>query len=306
MDERQRLALVGIVDGLEQQVILGSVVAKRDPYKEEDLSRAIAKANAVLEKLKPAVIDAIADPTDKNAQNYLEDIMQDTRQANNDLVEAAQAKDVFDRILANIDATDREMRQLDETLRKGDRGTALAIAADIRARQQKQAQLLKKAATQTGPKTGAALNEHGLHIAKIGSTLANAAEGRAANPKGGCSFPTPSFFSSSFILCVIDVPSATAYNRGANKLKTTNQEIRDLIEKWRSGKSEEEDKPQKQDDWSAGQGGLQSAANALRKRTRELQVDGTPKGEIKLGLLCLLTTFFCKVCCLPRLKRLRI
>jgi hypothetical protein len=260
VDERQRLALVGIVDGLEQQVILGSVVAKRDPHKQEDLDRAIYKANQVLEKLKPAVIDAIADPADKNAQNYLEDVMQETRQANTDLVEAAQAKDVFDRILANVDATEREMAQMDECLRKGDRGTALAIAGDIRARQQKQGQLLKKAANQTGPKLAKEFNEHGVSIAKVGANVATAAEGRAANPK--------------------DVPSATAYNRGVNKLKSENQEIRDLIAKHKSGKGEEEEKPVAQDNWSAGQGGLHSAANALRKRTRELKIDETMKGQL--------------------------
>lgn len=89
------------------------------------------------------------------------------------------------------------------------------------------------------------------------------------------------------MLIYSDVPAATAYNRGANKLKTTNQEIRDLIAKWRSGKSEEEDKPAQQDNWSAGQGGLQNAANALRKRTRELQVDGTPKAKEKRKTLLL-------------------
>ena len=261
VDDRQRMALVGVVDGLEQQTMLGGVVAKRDPEKAEELERGIKKANDVLEKLKPAIIDAIADPKDLHAQNHVEDLMREARQANIDLVEAAQSKDLFDRILSNVDASEREMKLLDDALRKGDRGTAQVIAEDLKARQQKQSQLLKKAAQTVGPKLGKEINELGLQVARIGANLANAAVERANNPK--------------------NVPAATNYNRGTNKMKGANTEIRNLIARAKKGEDEEEESSKAgKDDWSGGVGGLQNAANALRKRTRELKIDESAKGRM--------------------------
>lgn len=261
VDESQRMPLVGIVDGLEQQLLLAQVVEDRDPSKADALQRARAKAQEVLEKLKPAIIDCVADPNDRNAQNYLEDRMEDARRANSDLVEAAQPE-LLDRILSNIDASEREMASLDDCLRRGDQGTARVIAADIAARQQKQGELLKKAADQVGPKLSKPLGDHGLQSAKLGSNIQNAAESRIANSR--------------------DVPAATAYTRHINKQKKANQEIRDLIAKAKRGDDQEEEEKPKDDSrlWAGGQGGLHDAANKLRKGTRELKIDDSAKGRL--------------------------
>ena len=119
------------------------MVAEQHPERKDQLHQAVEKAKRHLEVLKPAVVNTFLDLDDKNAQKRLQNLLQETKQVNGDIVDASQPA-LWDRIISNCQALSKDLPAFADFVKNGNKSSALNLLTNISNRMETQAKLGKK------------------------------------------------------------------------------------------------------------------------------------------------------------------